>query len=42
MHLNGQGVAASVHQAQNFFALAGSLGHLLAQYNLALLLLETK
>ena len=42
MHLNGWGVPVSLNQAQNYLNMAGSLGHLLAEYNLALILLESR
>lgn len=42
MHLNGWGVAASVQQAQAFFTLASKAGHVLANYNLAMIYLRTK
>ena len=42
MHLHGWGVPASLQQAQNHLNMAGSLGHLLAEYNLALILLDSR
>jgi len=42
MHLNGWGVPPNVNKAHNYFAYAAQVGHVLAQFNLALLLLETK
>ncbi len=42
MYLNGWGVPPNVNKAHNLFAYAAQVGHVLAQYNLALLLLETK
>lgn len=40
MHLNGLGVKKNLQQALNYFASAAKYGHLLAQYNLAMLHLQ--
>ncbi len=40
MHLNGWGVKADAGQALKYFTLASKLGHVLAQYNLAMLHLQ--
>lgn len=40
MHLNGWGVQANPTQALYYFSLAAKLGHVLAQYNLAMLHLQ--
>lgn len=42
MHLHGWGVPASVQQAQAFFGIAAKVGHVMSQYNLAMLHLRTK
>ncbi len=40
MHLNGLGVKKNLQQALNYFASAAKFGHVLAQYNLAMLHLQ--
>ena len=40
MHLNGLGVKKNLQQALNYFASAAKYGHVLAQYNLAMLHLQ--
>lgn len=40
MHLNGLGVKTNMQQALNYFASAAKYGHVLAQYNLAMLHLQ--
>lgn len=40
MHLNGWGTKANAQQALTFFNMASKLGHVLAQYNLAMLHLQ--
>lgn len=40
MHLNGLGVNTNMQQALNYFASAAKNGHVLAQYNLAMLHLQ--
>ena len=42
MHLHGWGVPASLNQAQHYLNMAGRLGHILAEYNLALILLQSR
>ena len=40
MHLNGLGVKKNLQQALNYFTSAAKYGHVLAQYNLAMLHLQ--
>jgi TPR repeat protein len=40
MYQNGWGVKGSAHQALYYFSLAAKMGHILAQYNLAMLHLQ--
>jgi TPR repeat protein len=40
MHLNGWGTNINAQQALNYFSMASKLGHVLAQYNLAMLHLQ--
>jgi TPR repeat protein len=41
MHLNVLGVKTNMQQALNYFASASKYGHVLAQYNLAMLHLQS-
>ena len=42
MYLYGWFVPMSITQAQNYFSLAAKMGHILAQYNLAMTLLQNE
>ena len=42
VHLNGWGVPISMQQAQAFFAMAAKAGHVMGQYNLAMIYLKNR
>ena len=42
VHLHGWGVPVSMQQAQAFFAMAAKAGHVMGQYNLAMIYLKNR